>query len=98
MLDVQTRIHRHNDGQGGITFERFQDCTGIAENAKRQQLEGVTGSADMKLAATLPFVMVEAYMNTNNLTMHEFLNNKDHIKRMCNDPSLEHFRVWKGKL
>lgn len=86
------------DGKGTITFESFQDCTAIAEAAKTQQLQSITGTSELKLAATLPMVMVEAYMNTNNITMHEFLNNKDHIKIMCNDPALAHFRVWKGKI
>lgn len=98
MIDVQTKIHRHNDGNGTLTFERFQDCTAIAENAKRQQTQGVTGTADMKLAATLPFIMVEAYMNANNIDMHEFLNNREHIRRMVNDPALAHFRIWNGKI
>lgn len=86
------------DGKGTLTFERVQDCTAIAEAAKTQQLQGITGTSDMKLAARLPEVMVEAYMNRNNLTFHEFLNNKDHIKAMCNDPALAHFRVWKGRM
>jgi hypothetical protein len=95
---VQTIIHRHNDGKGTLTFERVQDCTAIAEAAKQQQNYGVTGTSEMKLAARLPLVMVEAYLNNNNITMNEFLVNREHIKRMCEDPALAHFRVWKGKL
>lgn len=98
MSGVQTIIHRHNDGKGTLTFERVQDCTAIVEAAKRQQNIGNTGSGDVKLAARLPLVMVEAYLNNNNITMHEFINNQDHIKRMCDDPALAHFRIWKGKL
>jgi hypothetical protein len=98
MQDVKTIIHRHNDGQGSLTFERVQDCGSIVEAVKTQQVEGVTGSADMKLAAKLPLVIVERYLNDHNITMHEFLNNKEHVKRMCNDPSLSAFRVWRGKL
>jgi hypothetical protein len=98
MDGVKTIIHRHNDGNGTLTFESVQDCTAIAEAAMKQQNSGLTGSADVKLAARLPLVMVEAYLNNNKITMHEFLNNQDHIKRMCNDPALAHFRVWKGNL
>jgi hypothetical protein len=98
MDGVKTIIHRHNDGKGTLTFERVQDCNAIAEAAMKQQNSGLTGSADVKLAARLPLVMVEAYMNNNNITMHEFLNNQDHIKRLVNDPALAHFRVWKGAI
>jgi hypothetical protein len=98
MDGVKTIIHRHNDGNGTLTFESVQDCLAIAEAAQRQQNSGLTGSADVKLAARLPLVMVEAYLNNNKITMHEFLNNQDHIKRLVNDPALAHFRVWKGNL
>lgn len=98
MDDVKTIIHKHNDGQGGLSFERIQDCTAIAEAAKRQQNYGVTGTSDMKLAARLPLVIVERYLNDNAITMHEFLGNKEHIKRLCNDPSLSAFRVWNGRI
>jgi hypothetical protein len=98
MDGVKTIIHRHNDGNGTLTFESVQDCTAIAEAAQRQQISGLTGSSDVKLAARLPLVMVEAYLNNNKITMHEFLNNQDHIRRMCSDPALAHFRVWKGNL
>jgi hypothetical protein len=98
MDGVKTIIHRHNDGNGTLTFESVQDCTAIAEAAMKQQNSGLTGSADVKLAARLPLVMVEAYLNNNKITMQEFLNNQDHIKRMCNDPALAHFRVWPGQI
>lgn len=97
-MDIQTNIHRHNDGVGGLTFERVQDCTNIAEACKTQQLQGVTGTADMKLAARLPMIMVERYLNGHGLTMNEFITNKEHVKRICNDPAMAHFRVWQGRL
>ena len=98
MQDVQTIIHRHNDGQGGLTFERVQDCNAIAERCKTQASQGITGSSDMKLAASIPLVIVEAYMNNAGITMQEFSSNKEHIRRMLQDPALAHFRVWNGKI
>lgn len=98
MDDLTTIVHKHNDGQGGLTIERVQDCTAIAEYAKKQQTQGVTGTSELKLAARLPLIMVEKYINDNGITMHEFMGNKEHIKKMCNDPALAHFRVWNGKL
>jgi hypothetical protein len=98
MSDIQTIIHRHNDGQGSLTFERVQDCNAIAEKCKTQANQGVTGSSDMKLAASLPYVMVEAYMNRTGIDMNEFCKNKEHIRNMLNDPALAHFRIWGGKI
>jgi hypothetical protein len=60
--------------------------------------EGLHGSSDMKLAASLPMVLVERYCNDNGITFHEFCQGQDHIRRMLNDPSLKAFRVWPGKV
>lgn len=98
MDDLGTIIHKHNDGKGSLTIERVQDCTAIAEYAKKQQLQGVTGTREIKLAAKLPLIMVERYINDNGITMSEFMRNKEHVRRMVNDPALAHFRVWNGKI
>lgn len=98
MDDLGTKIHMHNDGQGGMTIERVQDCTAIAEYAKKQQTEGITGTSEIKLAARLPLIIVERYINDNGITMSEFMRNKEHIRRMVNDPDLAYFRVWNGKI
>jgi hypothetical protein len=75
-----------------------QDCTAIAEACKVQQIEGVTGTSDMKLAGRIPDIFVEKYLNDNHITFREFMNNPEHAKRILNDPAMAHFRVWKGKL
>ena len=93
-MDIGTRIHSNTDGT--MTFERVQDCTPIAENAKAMQNAGMTGSSDMKLAARIPNVMIEKYCNDNNILYSEWCGNRDHIKRMLNDPALAYFRVWRG--
>lgn len=94
----ETIIHRHNDGNGTLTFETVQDCTAIAERAKSMHNSGNHGSSEMKLAATIPNVFVDDYCNRNNITFHEFLKNEEHIKRLLNDPAIDHFRIWKGKI
>lgn len=90
---VQTRMHEED---GKTIFERVQDCTPIAERAKALHNEGVQGSWEMRHAAKLPYVLVERYCNDNGITFHEFCNGEEHIRRMLNDPSLSHFRIWKG--
>lgn len=98
MNDLVDKIHRHNDGFGTLSFESIQDCTNIAEACKTQQLQGITGTGDIKLAARIPDVFVIKYCNDNNITFNEFLTNREHIKRLGNDPAIAHFRVWKGRL
>ena len=76
-----------------------QDCAPIAEAAKRLSAQGYEGpSRDMKLAASVPFVLVERYLNDHNITMSELGRSPEHQRRLLNDPALAHFRVWKGKV
>jgi hypothetical protein len=92
---IETRIHTHGNE---VTFESIQDCTPILENTTRLHNEGAHGSSEMKHAARIPFVIIEKYCNDNNLLFSEFMGNPDHMKRICNDPSLSGFRIWKGQL
>ncbi|MNO09311.1 hypothetical protein D3C81_2323950 [compost metagenome] len=52
----------------------------------------------MKHAASIPFVIIEDYCNKHEITFHECIANKEHMRRMLNDPDLAAFRVWKGKV
>jgi len=83
---------------GNLISSTTQDCTPIAEYCKARHNEGLTGSSEMRLAASIPFVIVEKYLNDNGITLHEFSTDKAHIRRLLQDPALDHFRVWKGKL
>jgi hypothetical protein len=94
-FDIGTRIHTHD---GLTSFERIQDCTPIAERCKALHNEGHTGSKDMKLAASIPNVMVEKYCNDHGILFSEWCSNPQHIRRMLSDPALAHFRVWKGQI
>ena len=94
-LDLQTKIAMQ-DGQ--MFVGRSQDCTAIAEYAKSRQREGHHGSSEMRFAASLPYVIVEKYCNDNHITFAEFMGNREHIKRICNDPDNAAFRIWPGRL
>ena len=84
---------------GALISSTTQDCTPIAEYTKAMHNAGFTGpSPEMKLAASVPFVMIEKYLNDNQLTMAEFARDAAHKKRLLEDPALAHFRVWKGRL
>ena len=95
-MDLQTNIHANTDGS--VTFERVQDCVPILERAKAMHNEGLHGSSDMKLAASIPNVIIERYCNDNNILYSEFCTDKAHMRRLLNDPALAHFRIWKGRL
>lgn len=95
-MDIGTRIHTTDSGD--VTFERVQDCTPILEHTTKLSNEGFHGSSEMRHAASFPMVVVERYLNDNNITLAEFSSNKEHVKRMLNDPSLAWFRIWKGRV
>ena len=86
------------NGEGGLVTGTVQDCTPILEYAQARHREGHHGSSDMKLAATIPFVIVEKYCNDNGITFQELMNSDAHKKRILNDPDLSYFRIWKGRI
>ena len=92
--DLDTKIVTED---GNLKIGRFQDCTPIAEFAKNQQKAGFLGSSDMRHAARIPNVIIEKYCNDHNILFNEFMGNREHMRRVLNDPSLSHFRIWQGK-
>lgn len=94
-LDLSTKFHFHD---GNMTVERVQDCTPILEQTKSLHNAGIQGSSELKHAARIPYVIVERYCNDNGIEFSEFMQNKEHLRRVLNDKSLEHFRVWKGRV
>lgn len=83
---------------GALVTGTVQDATPIAEVTKAMHNEGRHGSSDMKLAASVPMVLVEKYCNDAGISFAEFMGNQDHKKRLLNDPAIAHFRVWKGRV
>lgn len=90
---VQSRFISNDNGHGIL---RTQDCDPIAEYAKAQHNAGMFGSSDVKHAARLPMVIVEAYCNDHGVTFDEFMRDPIHIKRLVKDPKNDAFRIWKG--
>lgn len=91
---VKTVIHVGNDG--ALTTGTVQDCTPIAEQMKAMHNAGEFGSSEMKYCGRIPNVFVEKYCNDNGISFSEFMGNREHIRRLINDPALAAFRVWKG--
>lgn len=83
---------------GALVTGTTQDCTPYAERAQAMHNEGRHGSKDMRLAASVPMVLVETYLHQNQIEMSEFTRSPEHQKRFLNDPALAHFRIWKGRV
>jgi hypothetical protein len=94
-LDLATRIVVQDDC---MFVGRSQDCTPIAEFAKRQHNAGFHGSSEMRHAAKIPNIVIEQYCNDNNLQYSEVMGDPVHMRRICNDPKNAAFRIWPGKL
>jgi hypothetical protein len=92
-MEMQTSLSVHDDL---MVVKSMQDVEPILMACKEKVEVGDVGTKDMKHAATIPMVIIEAYMNRVGLTFQEFLRDKEHIKSMLNDKSLEGFRIWKG--
>lgn len=92
---MRTDLHV-SDGQ--MVVSNTQDCTPIAERATAMRNQGIHGSSEMRLAATIPNVMIEKYCNDNGISYAEWSSNREHIRRMLQDPALAHFRVWPGRV
>mgnify|MGYP003501078690 FL=1 len=75
-----------------------QDCTPIVEYTKARHREGHHGSNEMRLAASIPFVLIEKYLGDQGITFQEFAVSPDHKRRLLSDPALADFRVWRGAL
>lgn len=95
MSEVFTKIH---DISGGFAVERVQDVEPLIDYAKGARDSGDVGSSEMRHAASIPMVLVEAYCNDKGISFPEFMANPEHIRSMCNDPGLRDFRIWNGRV
>lgn len=83
---------------GKLITGTTQDCTPIAEYTKARHNAGEHGSSEMRLAASLPMVLIEKYCNDKGITFDEWMREKSHVRAMLSDPALSHFRVWGGRV
>jgi hypothetical protein len=83
-----------------LVIHRVQDVEPILERAKTLHNAGAGWSQDKDYvhAASLPNVLIEAYCNQHGITFADWMEDEEHQRRMLNDPSLEHFRIWKGRV
>lgn len=94
-MDIQTKIA---EAQGEQFIQRTQDCTPIAERCQAMHREGMHGSSEVKLAASIPNILIEKYCLDNGITFRDWMTDETHMRRMLSDPALAHFRIWPGRL
>lgn len=92
---VATRIMIEGDS---MHIKRTQDCVPIAERARAMHNEGMHGSKELKLAASIPDVIIEKYMNEHGVTFAEVIGDPVHMRRIVNDPDNKMFRIWPGRI
>lgn len=93
--DVRTRIIEEDDS---IVVQRMQLVGDHVDYCKARANEGLHGFPDFKLKASIPAVVVDHYCYVNGITLREFLGNREHIKRIVNDPNFADLRIAPGKM
>lgn len=81
-----------------IVIERVERFDGLLDTCKALHNEGLTGDPEMPVLAHVPGILIEDYCNRNGVTFAEFMRDQEHVKRLLNDPAIEHFRVKKGRV
>jgi len=83
---------------GNLITGTTQDCDPYLDRAADLRREGATGSKDMRLAASVPFVVIEQYCNKLGITFQDFSNSEAHKISFLNSADYKHFRVWEGRV
>jgi hypothetical protein len=83
---------------GNLITGTTQDCNPYVDHAAHMRREGLTGSADLRLAASVPFVVVEKYCNEKGISFREFSGSEAHKIAFLNNPDYKALRVWEGRV
>jgi len=86
------------DGDGNITVQRQQFVADHVDYCKARANEGLHGLPDFKLKASIPVTVVEAYCRINGITLQEFMTNREHTRRIVNDPNFADLRIAPGRM
>ena len=92
-MTVRTQVIQQDDK---IIFNRVQDVQPTIEYCK--SMADLPQTGEFRHAARIPKSIIEAYLNNNNVSMQEFMDNDKHIKAIVNDPALKSFRIWNGRI
>lgn len=100
MRDAATGIAEtwSEQGDGTIVVGRQQLVADHVDYCKARSNEGQHGSSDFKLMASIPAVVVEHYCAVHQISLQEFLTNREHSKRIVNDPAFADLRIAPGRM
>lgn len=87
-----------SDHIAGVHTADMDDLRLVADHCAGLRGVGATGSSEMKHVARVPAIIVQKYINDNQITYAEFMRDPKHADRMLADPSLSHFRIWQGRI
>jgi hypothetical protein len=90
--------HHDQDHMVAIHSADHADLRAVADHCASLRAVGATGSKDMKLAASVPGIFIQKYLNDNGVTFAEFMREPKHADRLLADPALAAFRVWQGRV
>ena len=76
-MSVQTKYF---DEDGKLIINRSQDIQRILDFNKERNIDGANRKSDMRLVGSIPFVVIEMWLNESGLKLHtdEF---KEYIKK-----------------
>ena len=91
----------YDEQEKKFTLERVQDVEPVLENAKRMSREGGSDAGknkagDFYLAARVPLIIIEAWLNIRGLAMRDFKGKV--VNEFLNDANHSAFRVWPGRV
>ena len=87
-----------DDHVAAIYTADHADLQSVADHCAARRSIGAVGSSDMKLAASVPGIFIQKYLNDNGVTFAEFMREPKHADRLLADPALAAFRVWQGRV
>lgn len=83
---------------GNLITGTTQDCDPILNHVADLRAQGATGSSDMRLAARVPYAVVEKYCNDKGISFREFSGSEAHKVAFLNNPDYRNLRVWEGRV
>jgi hypothetical protein len=91
-------VSSYFEADGKLHIVRKQDVTDVLEACKARHNQGVHGHKETRHLAMIPESVVEKYCETRQVSLREFIRDKNHMKAILNDPDLRNFRIYPGRV
>lgn len=77
---------------------RSFDAEPYLDDAKARHNSEMFGSSEMKHAGTYPPGFFEWYATMRGVSFDQLMTDDQLLREMLNDPHLDGFRIWKGRV